>query len=69
MLTLRHLVRVALVDLQLLLMRVQTRGKVAALDDSSIALTNLELLLPHDVRSLAHELLQVCHRCLMVLAD
>ena len=69
-LTLRHLVRVvALVDLQLLLMRVQTRGEVAVLDDSSIALTNLELLLPHDVRSLAHELLHVRHRCVMVLTD
>lgn len=69
MLTLRHLVRVALVDLQLLLMRVQTRGEVAVLDDSSIALANLELLLPHDVRSLAHELLHVRHRCVMVLTD
>ena len=69
MFTLSHLMRIvaALLDLQLLLVRVQTRGEVAVLDDSSITLANRELLLPHDVRGLAHELLHVCHRCVMVL--
>ena len=48
---------------------MQTRSEVAVLDYSCVALSDLELLLPDNVRSLAHELLHVCHRCVMVLTD